>query len=155
MRSVPYCRCNVRTPLCFMQPPMRRWLNLQYAMLAAFLAKHSFAPPAQHGADAEAAMPAAAINECRAIVAGVMAACRRLTIAEGADAQELLNADFQQCAAEMFMSCHGRPIAELPQVRMPWCRRTAAQCCRSCEIRLVLDSCRLRARVIAKEVDLH
>jgi hypothetical protein len=45
-------------------------------------------------------MPAAAVNECRAIVAGVMAACRRLAIAEGADAQELLNANFQQCAAE-------------------------------------------------------
>ena len=68
----------------------------QYAMLADFLAQHGFAPPASREPAAEAAMPAAAVDECRAIVAGVMAACRRLTIAEGTDADELLDTNFQQ-----------------------------------------------------------
>ncbi len=65
-------------------------------MLAKFLAQHGFAPPASRDPTAEAAMPAAAVDECRAIVAAVLIACRRLTIAEGPDADELLGASFEQ-----------------------------------------------------------
>ena len=70
-------------------------------------------------------MPAAAINECHAIVAGVMVACRRLVIAEGADAQELLNANFQQCDIEARVARTPQlwihPIFKLPQVHVQCC----------------------------------
>ena len=93
-RSIMHCYASCI--ICDLLLTGRLLPLLQYAMLASFLAQHGFAPPAGRDPTAETAMPAAALDECRAIVAGVMAACRRLTIAEGTDAEELLGANFQQ-----------------------------------------------------------